>query len=203
MQSTGFRCLALVGILAAANWLLVLIGGPSAAEAARWPTDDRLYTVDDWFAGPAAVEDQHGVTFVTRRYHSLGGATATLVVATSPEAKRVYRAAPDVPFLGSGYATAPASPSVVPGAPGRDAVVVSRGNVSELLLYGYGERRGLLGNGVLGWGLVFLDGVLGQPNDYYQVSLVTPLERPDAPVAPAVVALADTLFPRLASWYGD
>ena len=49
-----------------------------------------------------------------------------------------------------------------------------------------------------------LDGVLGRPNDYYKLYLITALAgNPDLDDAVTRQSreLADTLFPRVAAWY--
>ena len=205
MQSTQFRCLILIGVLAVGGWLLTLIDGTRVADAApRWPTDDGLYAVGDWITGPPVIEPRYGTQLVSRRYQRADGTQALLALWASPEAKRIYRAGPEVPFLGSGHAVDPAPPSLVPPAPGREAMTV-RGDNNEawLLLHTYGERRGLLGNGAFGWSMVALDATLGRPNDYYKAFVLAPLRSSAASDVQEVVLLADTLFGRLASWYAS
>jgi hypothetical protein len=51
--------------------------------------------------------------------------------------------------------------------------------------------------------LVGLDAMLGRPGDYFRASLFVPLERLDFSTVHEAVTLADTLFLRLAAWYGD
>ncbi|MGH2354750.1 MAG: hypothetical protein ACRDJN_24335 [Chloroflexota bacterium] len=201
MQSATIRCLILIGVLATGAWLSAAIGEARVVPAARWPAESALYAVPGWTAGPAAVETIHGATLVQRHYLRPDGTTATLAVTTSPEAKRIYKAGAEVPFLGGGYTVDQAPPSIAPPAPGRGALIASREREAWLVLYTFGERRGLLGNGVLGWGMVALDATLGRPNDYYRASLMAPLTALDSLAAREVVALADTLFPRLATWY--
>jgi hypothetical protein len=106
-----------------------------------------------------------------------------------------------VPFLGSGYTVQPAPPGLVPPGPGRSALIARRGEETWLVLSTFGERRGRLGNGVLGWGLVALDSTLGIPNDYYRASVMAPVSGLAAEDVVPVVALADILFERLAGWY--
>ena len=203
MQSTRHRCLILVLVLAIGALLQASIEGPRKADAARWPTEDAVYGVEDWAMGPLAVESAHGVHHVVRTYRRADGASATLAISTSPEAKRIYRAGAEVPFLANGYAVEPAPPDVVPPSPSRGALLVRREGELGLLLHTAGERRGLMGSGTLGWGMVVLDAVAGQPNDYYLARVMTPLDRLDSPTVGEAVRMAETLFARVADWYAD
>jgi hypothetical protein len=205
MQNTQTRALILVGVLAIGCGLLVAFGKPPIVSATRWPAADTLYAVPGWLVGPEMVDSQiRGVHMVSRRFARLYGSgrtLATLFIRTNTEAKNVYRYGGDVAFLGAGYTSEPAPPSLVP--PGHDAYILRRDSDLALVLYTYGERRGLVGNGPNAWGLSVLDAVLGRPNDYYQASLFVPLEGLDSPVVAEAVVLADTLFPRVAAWYAD
>jgi len=198
MQGSASRYLILAGILVAGAGLLALLAKPPSVAAGRWPTEENLFIVGGWRPGPASLQRDHGVNFISRGYSRADGAEALLMVSTSPVAKNIYRAGADVPFLGSGYTVDPAPPSLVPGDPKRGALIVRRGNAASLLLYAYGERRGLIGNGLTAWAFVTLDSVVGQPNDYFLASVLAPL---DSASASDTVALADALFPRLAAWY--
>jgi hypothetical protein len=203
MQGTQYRCLILIAVLAT-SWGLLSTVDKSEAASARWPAEDAPFAVDGWVLGRESVESPwHGVHFVTRHYVHPEGITARLTLKTHPEAKQLYRTGAEVAFLGGGYTVEPAPSGVVPPAAGREALLVRREDQLWLLLHTYGERRGLLGNGALAWSLAVLDGVLGRPNDYYQLSLVVPLSGPDSPAVQQATALADTLFPRLAGWYAD
>jgi hypothetical protein len=66
-------------------------------------------------------------------------------------------------------------------------------------MYAYGERRGLLGNGVRAWTSALLDGIVGRPNDYYKMTLVARAE--DIEAGHELAGLASALFPRIADWY--
>lgn len=195
------RSLVLLGPLLVALALLLALGEPRAAAAPRWPTDDGLYQVPGWAVGPAAVESAWGTDHVTRTYQRASGPPATFALSTTPVAKSLYKSDADVPFLGSGFSVDAAPPSVVQPAPGRGAVIAYRGGEAWLMLYAFGERRGLLGNGAVGWGMAALDGLLARPNDYYLLRLLVPLAGMDAAPPTEAVALADTLFPRVAAWY--
>ena len=209
LYATPARWVVLLGVLVAALWLSAALGGPPAVAAARWPSDDILFAVAHWTVGPEAVAaaNGRGSQVVTREYRRLdGGLTATLVLTASPDAKRVYRAGAEVPFLGSGYTIERPPPGVVRPGRGRQSLVARRGEQRWLALSAYGERRGWVGNGVRGWGLVALDAVRGHPNDYFRATLATPLPSADSPAAREAageaVTLAETLFSRLAAWYG-
>ncbi len=211
MQNTQARYVILLGVLVFGCVLLVAFGRPSAASASRWPSADSLYEVAGWWVGDEAVDSQiRDVHVISRRYvrTALSSATAPpsrtvaqLFIRTNTEAKNVYRYGGDLAFLGSGYSSEPAPPDLLP--PGHDGYIVRRDNDLALVLTAYGERRGLVGNGPVGWGLAVFDGLLGRPNDYFQATLFVPLDRLDSPAVPDAVALADTVFQRLAIWYAD
>lgn len=201
MQGAQLRWLILAGVLAGGIWLQATIGQPPPPGAARWPVADALYAAPNWTAGPATVEAANDVSFVSRNYAHREGTSATLVLATSPEAKRIYRAGADVPYLGSGYTIGPSPDSLIPTASGLGAFVARREDRAWLVMHTAGERRGLAGHGALRWAPVVLDAALGRPNDYYRVSLTIPFERPDAPAVREAVTLASTVFPRLVAWY--
>jgi hypothetical protein len=210
-QDLGFRWVrgiqlrytVLIGLLAIGVGLLAVVDEQAPARAPRWPREDALYAVDGWRVTPATVDVPHpgSPPFITRRYVRPGVRPAQLTFSTSPDAKSVYRAGGDVPFLGTGYVVEPAPATLVPPASGRTAIIIRRESEVGLVLYAYGERRGLLGNGPLAWGFVGLDAVLGRPNDYVKMSLIAPLDGLDSPAVQAAVSLADTVFPRLAAWY--
>ncbi len=48
-----------------------------------------------------------------------------------------------------------------------------------------------------------LDKLLGHPNDYYYLSVVVRLDGLESAQAAEAVALADTIFPRVAGWYAN
>jgi hypothetical protein len=202
MQNTQYRCLTLVAVLGVGYGVLVGLGKPGSTEA-RWPTEDAVYTVPGWTTRPADAENVWSVYTIVRPYSGSANTTAELVLRTSPDAKRIYRIGAELPFQGSGYTVQAAPRDLVPPAPGRDAFIVQRDGKQGLLLYAYGERRGLLGNGLPAWGLAGLDAALGYANDYYLMSIFLPIDQLESPVVQDAVALADLLFPRLAAWYAD
>jgi hypothetical protein len=139
---------------------------------------------------------------VSRRYSSDGSeASAVLSVAVSSQAKKVYRAGPEIPFAGTGYAVSAAPPELGVRDASWSTLVVTRGGEALLLITGQGERRGLLGNGVLAWAGATFDGIVGNPNDYFQATLVVPLTgRDDPAIARRALALADQVFGQIARW---
>jgi hypothetical protein len=84
---------------------------------------------------------------------------------------------------------------------GVSALIARRGAEQWLVMYGYGERRGLLGNGPLPWTLAVLDGIAGQQNDYYKLYLASRIDQLGPSAGHDVAELARVLFPRIASWY--
>jgi hypothetical protein len=195
------RALWLALAFGVAAALLVAINRQPEVADARWPAQQTTFSVDGWAVGPETVEAQNGNHYVSRLFRS-PDARASLSITTSPEAKRVYRAGADLPFLGNGYTVDPAPPSLVAPSDAYTAAIVRREGELGLLLYAYGERRGLTGNGIPGWALVTSDGVLGRPNDYYLLRLYTPLTELDASETRPVAELAGELFPQIAAWYG-
>jgi hypothetical protein len=69
------------------------------------------------------------------------------------------------------------------------------------VIYAYGERRGLLGNGPVPWTLALVDGIVDTPNDYYKLYLVARTDQVDKTASQDVAILARTLFQRVAAWY--
>ena len=129
------------------------------------------------------------------------GAAGTLTLVAS-HAPKLYAAGAEVPFLGNGLAVEPASSDLVgPDEAGIGSLIARRGTERWLVLFAYGERRGLLGNGSLAWATAVVDGVLGQPNDYYKLYLMVRSDNLDESAQREVVDLARGLFPRIAAWY--
>jgi hypothetical protein len=195
------RALWLALVFGIAAVLLVVIDRQPDSNAARWPTQPDMFAVDGWAAGPETVEALNGNHYISRSYRSQS-ARASLSITTAPEAKSVYRAGAAVPWLGNGYTAEQASTSLVPPSNARQALIVRREGELGLLVFAYGERRGLVGSGLPGWALVIVDAVLGRQNDYYLLRLYAPLSQLDASATQPVAELADTLFPRLAGFYG-
>ncbi len=173
LQRTDTRQWTLAGIFALAALALAVVGTPATPDTPRWPSDERVYSVQGWSMSGASVDDSRsGIRYVTRTYQRSDGLHANLGLTTSQTAKAVYRAGSAVPFLGGGYSVEPVSPGLVPTAANREAIVARRGTEAWLQVSTYGERRGLLGNGALAWGWTVIDAVLHQANDYYLLRLV-------------------------------
>jgi hypothetical protein len=190
MQGFGFRSVVLIAVLLIGASLVAVTGGPRPAGNPRWPTADALFAVGGWTAGPESVSYANGATFVSRTFVRPDAAPSTLTMVTNTSPK-LFVSGVEVPFLGTGYDVSPVD--------GRQALIASRGSERWLVEYGYGERRGLVGSGFMGWGLALFDGVFGRSNDYYKLYLTTALSDNDS--AQQSVELADTLFPRIANWY--
>jgi len=203
MQSSAHRWLILIVLVTLSALLQAASDHPVEQGSPRWPTEDTLYQVSDWTIGPLTVERESRAQYIIRTYDRSDGTHATLAISTSLMAKVIYRAGADVPFLGDGYTSTPAPPSMIPRVPVSGALLVRRGEESALLIHTTGERRGLLGGGALGWGMVVLDALFGRPNEYYMLRILVPLDRLDSPAATEAVRLAETLFPRLAAWYAN
>jgi hypothetical protein len=202
IQATPPRpALILIALFVSATWLLANISVPMESGP-RWPADGDLYAIDGWSVSPAAVDTSRPGLAVVSHLYTRDRTRATVVITTSPNAKAIFRAGAAVPFLGNGYSVEPAPADLVPSAGSREAFVARRGNEAWLQLSIYGERRGQFGSGVVGWGLSIVDAQLGRPNDYYLARLVAPFDERDRSAIERSVALADTLFPRLADYYG-
>jgi hypothetical protein len=195
------RALILGGLLALGA-VGTRAGDAPAPAAVRWPAADRVFEAPGWTVGPSTVQAQNDIVFVSRRYTtSAGDAGAVLSVALSSQAKKVYRAGPEIPFEGSGYAIAAAPAGLLASGTGWSAIVARRGSDAILLVTTQGERRGLLGNGTLAWSAATFDGVVGNPNTYFQATLVVPLNgRDDALIGQKARDLADRLFAQIARW---
>jgi hypothetical protein len=191
------RSLILAALLAPSA---LLVGAarprPPVPTAPRVPTDAVL-AVDGWQAGDAQVNLANGNAYVVRSYVR-DGAPSTFELTTGPTGKTVYRASPEVPYLGNGYTVEAAPASVTERlAPGESAFVARSGARAWLEVHAYGERRGVVGNLIAGWALVAFDLLVGRSNDYYLERVVAPLDGDPA----GAVDLAHSLFPRVSAWY--
>ncbi len=193
---------ALFVVAAAMTWSLQ--AAPQSAKATtRWPTDEGFYAVPGLSVSTDTVDVANGNTFITRHYQTADDATPlTFILTTSQNIKTVYRAGPDVPFLGSGYEGVPVPADLEREAHGWGVTQLRRGDSGWLQLYVYGERRGPKGIGVLAWGLGIFDTVIGQPNDYYLVRVLAPTTIGAHGAITRAAELADVLFPRVVEWYG-
>jgi hypothetical protein len=196
------RALILAGLFVAAAVLLLTVSAPQLEATPRFPSADADYGVAGWNVSAARVDGRPGVLFITREFaRSAGAAQARINITTSPQAKLVYRASADVPFLGNGFSVESAPADEVPARADRTAQIARRGNEAWLQIATFGERRGVLGHGVVAWGLAVFDMVLGKPNDYYLARILVPYA--DGASAAAAMELADELFPRLARFYAS
>jgi hypothetical protein len=192
------RYLILAAVFVVGALLHMGIQAPAVTGEPRWPRGETLLAVDGWQVSAPNADARPGITYVTYVYtRPSDGAQVSLVISTSPINKAIYRAGADVPFLGNGFEVMPAPPAAQ--APGRQAIVATRGDETWLQVSAYGERRGQLGNGTQAWAWTILDSVLGRPNDYYLLRLAAP----DPALAPDVATLADQLFPRISTWFGS
>jgi hypothetical protein len=213
MQGIRTRYFSLIALFAVAIAFLAL-QDPASETTPRWPGDDALYAVPGWNVDQPSVEFANGTAYITRKYQRVDtDEVATLTISTSTAAKRIYRAGPEVPYLGNGYSVEDAPPSLLHPPSDKRALVASRGDETWLAIHTYGERRGRFGHAALAWGLSLFDTLTRQPNDYYIARVVIPLTRAanhaaglstaDHAAASEASALADTLFARIAAWYAQ
>jgi hypothetical protein len=206
MQTASYRYVVLITLLLAGAALYAVFGEPNGnIGSPRWPDGEQLYTADLWSTGPQVVQhnsDAGRLTdLVTRTFQNPSGTTATLTILTS-QAPKLYGAGAEVPFLGTGYTVVPPPRDIASiNATGASSLVAQRGTERWLVVYAFGERRGLLGNGLFPWTLAVLDGIAGQPNDYYKLYLVARTDQGGSQSGRDVVMLAQTLFKRIAGWY--
>jgi hypothetical protein len=200
MQAPGFRYVLLIAVLLVGAALYTGLGEPRGVGLPRWPAADPIFVIDGWSVGSEQILDGG---FRARSFKSRVGHTATLSVFSN-QAPKLYGAGAEVPFLGNGYSvdTATGIPHKAIGE-GVHAVIARRGTEQWLVMYSYGERRGLLGNGPQAWTFALFDGILGRANDYYKLFLSTRTDGQDADVERDVSELASTLFPRIASFYAS
>ncbi len=206
MQTASFRYLSLITALLAGAGLYAVFGESMGNMGTpRWPEAEAVYGADLWSPSQPAVEHNtdagRRTDLITRTFQNSAGTTATLTITTS-QVPKLYGAGAEVPFLGNGYTVLPVpSDMTAVETDGVSALVAQRGTERWLVMYGYGERRGLLGNGPLAWVLALVDGIAGQPNDYYKLYLSARADHWDTDTTRAVAELAHTLFPRIADWY--
>lgn len=193
--------LVLLSGVAVLNLILTIQPEPTTP---RWPTSDDVYRVAGWTMAAPQAQSAWGITHITRTYSGAHAEVVSLIISTSPDGKSLYKAGADLAFLGQGFTASDVSSQLVPPAPSRGAKFVRRDNETTLLLFAFGERRGLLGNGALAWTLYGFDALLGRPNDYFLLRIVAPLRDPDSSSElRAATELADTLFPRISAWYAS
>jgi hypothetical protein len=200
MQAAGLRHVLLVTVLLAGAGLYAVIDRAPGMGTPRWPADNLAYSVDAWTTGPQAVELIDTAESVTRTFRNSAGTSATFTLLTN-QAPKLYAAGAEVPFLGSGYTVGPAPSAVESASDGVQSLVARRGTEQWLVMYAYGERRGLLGNGPTAWMLAFTDGLGGRANDYYKLFMTARDDSHDVRLARDIAQLARTVFPRVAGWY--
>jgi hypothetical protein len=201
MQATYARYLVLIAICLLGSAVYFAVGEPVSAGAPRWPRDESVYAASTWQMGPLnAGEGTNNTAQATRVYRSPGGKLATLTIFSN-QAPKLYGAGAEVPFLGNGYVVEPL-PTVAADS-GIHGLVARRGDEQWLVVYAYGERRGMIGNGPIAWTLALADGVLGRSNDYYKLYLAARVDDLDSSAARDVQALAASVFPRIASYYAQ
>ncbi len=202
MQTANARYVVLALVLLAGAGVYALISGQPRAVEPRWPGVDDTFVVAPWSLGRLDVaHTSHNTDTVTRAYRHPSGTIATLTLTTN-KAPKLYGPGAEVPVLGAGYQVEPAPAELVgSGADGIGGLITKGSADRWLFMYAYGERRGLLGNGLTAWSSALFDGLVGAPNDYYKMYLTSRADNPDA--AREVAQLARTLFPRIAAWYSD
>jgi hypothetical protein len=201
MPGRELRYAVLIGVLLMGVGITPMLGMKPQAADVQWPSDDSVYTVVGWATSSEQVERMNGYTYISRAFTGHGTMSALTIVAN--QNAKVFGAGAEVPFLGKGYDVSAAPSELLPPAPGREGLVATRGDERWFVVYGYGEHRGLLGNGPLGWSMAVLDGVLGRSNDYYKMFLIAPMTGTNDPHSRDSVQLADALFPRIVDWYAN
>ncbi len=204
MQAANLRYFILSAVLLAGAALYAVIGQPLGVGTPRWPNEsDPLYAVDGWASGRVKAEQINTAEFISRVYQSSDGVPVTLTIETY-QTPKLYAAGPEVPFLGSGYTIGPATEATALATDdGVGSLVAQRGDDRWLVMYAYGERRGLLGNGPLAWSFAVSDLLLGRANDYYKLYITTRVSALDPRVEGDVADLAHALFPRIQQWYAQ
>jgi hypothetical protein len=203
MQTATIRCIVLSVVLLVGAALYAMIGQPQGVGTPRWPSaSDPLYLLNGWASGPLHAEQINTAEFISCDYQSPHGLPMTLTIETY-QTPKLYAAAPEVPFLGSGYSIASPPADMAPGSDeGVGSLVAQRGDDDRwLVMYAYGERRGLLGNGPLAWSFAVSDLLLGRANDYYKLYVTAHVSALDPQVESDVAEFARTMFPRVQQWY--
>src|SRR6266540_1421645 len=99
MQITSARVLTLIAVFAAGAVALYAMADDAPPATGRYPREDWTFIVPEWAMSAPKVEHSYGVDLITRSYFKPNGTIAYLGLATSPEAKRIYRSGAEVPFL--------------------------------------------------------------------------------------------------------
>jgi hypothetical protein len=204
VQTGGLRYLTLAAVLLAGAALYATLGVAHGAGNARWPGAEVDLHAAGWSAGQFSIDQDSTQTAIVSRVFksSESGVAARMTVVTSGSPK-LYAAGAEVPFLGTGYQVETPGQELVPTRSPVKALVARRGTEQWLVLYAYGERRGLLGNGPLAWSLAISDGLLGRENDFYKLYLLVPADQVDPHLGLEAANLADSIFPQVANWYAS
>jgi hypothetical protein len=151
MQTSNLLHFIVAAVLLAGAGLYSAIDGAIDTGTARWPESNSIYFAQRWIAGPQSVQLTGSTASMTREFRSPSGATAMLTILAS-RVPKLSGPGPEVPFLGSGY-TVETGPAVVDvdRNDGIHPLVADRGAERWLVVYAYGEDRGLMGNGPLPW----------------------------------------------------
>lgn len=203
MSGPVARLLTVAALLAMGNAVLYLgLVGGRQAPTMRWPSDEGVYLVPGWRVSAPNVEQAWGRAYVTRDYYRRANdAQAQLVIVTSSDAKTIYRVGADVALLGSGFSVEPAGPLGAAVEPPYRAMLLDHQGEQALMIYTFGERRGLRSADLQAWGLVAGDALQRRPNDYFLLRLVVPLESDPPGRAADGWSLARAVFPMIADWY--
>lgn len=202
MQTAQFRFAVLSLVFAVGIGLYATVAQSVQSHPPRWPSEDALVGAAGWTAGPpTAPEATSSYPVLSRTYTRTDGTSpATLTIMTGSDPK-IYRAGADVPFLGSGFETQALPAGLVTPSATWQGLSARRGSEQWLLLYAYGEGRGLIGNGLVGWAMAIGDGLLSQSNDYYKLFLARQVDDLNSTSIGQTAQLADALFPRVAATY--
>jgi hypothetical protein len=199
MQAANLRYLVLILVLLGGAGLYTVLSNQPRDTAPRWPGTDSVFAIAPWSSQTVDVSQGGTTNLVTRAFRSSTGTAATFTLVAN-KGPKLYGPGAEVPVLGSGYLAEPASADLLGGpTPGVGGLIATRGSERWLVMYAYGERRGLLGNGPAAWSLAVFDGIVGNPNDYYKMYLIGRAD--DVRSAREVANLAQALFPRVAEWY--
>src|SRR6266705_2595797 len=125
MQGATLRYLILAALLSAGALAFSAVPRPLAPPPS-WPADEEFFAVGGWSSPPALSERINDTQIITRDYLA-GGASARLVLKTGTSAKTIYRAGPEVPFVGSGFSVTPVPTGAVAGLNGAGGLLAERG----------------------------------------------------------------------------
>jgi hypothetical protein len=200
MQTATTRYLFLTLLLLIGAGLYAVSGVSRDAGRMAWPESDAFYATSGWVISPQQTQFINGAEYVTRVLQRNANQPVTLTLITSQDPK-LYGPGAEVPFLGNGYAVEAGPPGMSSAGDGVNSLLATGASDQWLVMYAYGEQRGLFGNGPLAWSWAVADGVLGRTNHYYRLFLTTRVDGVDSAHFTEVGDLARELFPRIAAWY--